>query len=210
VALLASDQAWLWARGFEGGGPQLELLRRLAHWMMKEPDLEEEALTATAEGNVLTITRRTLGEGGREVTVTAPDGSSTQLALSEVAPGRYQATFAAPDLGLYRISDGDLERVTALGPASPREFEDAIASSAPLDPVVEPTNGGFVAVEDGLPDIRTVREGRPAAGRGWIGITPRGAYQTTDIRIAALLPAWAFLLIAAGLTTAAWVREGRR
>lgn len=210
VALLASDQAWLWARGFEGGGPQLELLRRLAHWMMKEPDLEEEALTATAEGNVLTITRRTLGEGGREVTVTAPDGSSTQLALREVAPGRHEAEFAAPDLGLYRISDGELERVAALGPASPREFEAAIASPVPLDPVVSPTNGGFVAVEDGLPDVRTVREGRPAAGRGWIGITPRGAYQTADIRIAALLPAWAFLLIAAGLTIAAWMREGRR
>ena len=210
VALLASDQAWLWARGFEGGGPQLELLRRLAHWMMKEPDLEEEALTATAEGNVLTITRRTLGEGGREVTVTAPDGTSTQLALREVAPGRHEAEFAAPDLGLYRISDGELERVAALGPASPREFEAAIASPVPLDPVVSPTNGGFVAVEDGLPDVRTVREGRPAAGRGWIGITPRGAYQTADIRIAALLPAWAFLLIAAGLTIAAWMREGRR
>lgn len=210
VALLASDQAWLWARGFEGGGPQLELLRRLAHWMMKEPDLEEEALTATAEGNVLTITRRTLGEGGREVTVTAPDGSSTQLALTEVAPGRHQATFAAPALGLYRLSDGELERVTALGPASPREFEEAIAAPAPLEPVVAPTNGGFTRIEGGLPDVRTVREGRPALGRGWVGITPRGAYQTTDIRIAALLPPWAFLLLAALLTLAAWLREGRR
>jgi hypothetical protein len=47
IALLASDQAWLWDRGFEGGGPQAELLRRLAHWMMGEPELEEEALSAT-------------------------------------------------------------------------------------------------------------------------------------------------------------------
>jgi len=210
VALLASDQAWLWARGFEGGGPQLELLRRLAHWMMKEPDLEEESLTATAEGNVLTITRRTLGEGGREVTVTAPDGTSTQLALRELGPGRHEATYAARALGLYRLSDGDLERVTAIGPASPREFEAAIASTVPLEPVVGPTNGGFTRIEDGLPDVRAVREGRPATGRGWIGITPRNAYQTTDIRTAALLPPWAFLLIAAGLTLAAWLREGRR
>lgn len=210
VALLASDQAWLWARGFEGGGPQLELLRRLAHWMMKEPDLEEEALTATAEGNVLTITRRTLGEGGREVTVTAPDGTSTQLALTEVSPGRHEANFVAPALGLYRLSDGELERVTAIGPTSPREFESAIASPAPLEPTVAATNGGATRIEDGLPDVRTVREGRPASGRGWIGITPRHAYQTTDIRIAALLPPWAFLLIAAGLTLAAWLREGRR
>src|SRR5579883_2032606 len=44
VALLLSDHIWLWARGFEGGGPHLDLLRRLSHWLMKEPDLEEEAL----------------------------------------------------------------------------------------------------------------------------------------------------------------------
>ena len=151
-----------------------------------------------------------LVEGGREVTVTAPDGTSTQLALTEVGPGRHQATYAAPALGLYRLSDGDLERVTAIGPASPREFEAAIASPAPLDSVMGSTNGGVTRIEDGLPDVRAVREGRPATGRGWIGITPRNAYQTTDIRIAALLPPWAFLLIAAALTLAAWLREGRR
>ncbi|MFN6951419.1 MAG: hypothetical protein ACK4NE_02330 [Albidovulum sp.] len=178
--------------------------------MMKEPDLEEEALSAMVEGGTLTITRRTLGEGGREVTVTAPDGTSTQLALTEISPGRHQATLAAGALGLYRISDGALERVTAVGPASPREFEAAIATSAPLEPVVMPTQGGFTRIEDGLPDVRTVREGRPAAGRGWIGIAPRHAYQTTDVRIAVLLPPWAFLLVAAGLTLAAWIREGRR
>ena len=37
VALLLSDHAWLWARGFDGGGPYTDLLRRLAHWLMKEP-----------------------------------------------------------------------------------------------------------------------------------------------------------------------------
>ena len=50
VAQLLSDQGWLWARGYEGGGPQTELLRRLAHWLMKEPDLEEEALDRQAAG----------------------------------------------------------------------------------------------------------------------------------------------------------------
>ena len=50
VAELLSDQIWLWARGFEGGGPQAELLRRLAHWLMKEPELEEEKLSASIDG----------------------------------------------------------------------------------------------------------------------------------------------------------------
>ncbi|SPH16678.1 hypothetical protein DEA8626_00189 [Defluviimonas aquaemixtae] len=210
VALVGSDQAWLWSRGFEGGGPQLELLRRLAHWLMKEPELEEEALTAVANGGELTITRRSLSEGAREVTVTAPDGTESVVQLTEAAPGRYEARIAAPDIGLYRMTDGELDRVMALGPAAPREFENAIASSDAVGAVAEPTGGGALRLEDGLPDIRAVREGRPAIGRGWIGITPRNAYKTLDIRIVPLMPAWLFVLLATALVLTAWLREGRR
>ncbi len=210
VALLASDQAWLWDRGFEGGGPQLELLRRLAHWMMKEPELEEDALVAEADGQTLTITRRALDDAPREVTITGPDGSVTVLPMDTVAPGRSQAVFDAPEPGLYRLAEGDLERVTALGPAAPREFEETIASGAKLDPAVRETRGGIVALSEGVPDLRTVREGRVAAGRGWIGITPRDAALTTDLRVSPLVAAWLFLALAALLSVAAWLREGRR
>ncbi len=210
VALLASDQAWLWSRGYEGGGPQLELLRRLAHWMMKEPELEEEALTATADGQTLTITRRSLKDGARTVTITGPDGAEVEVPLTQTAPGRHTAEWLAPDIGLYRMTDGELDRVMALGPSAPREFEETIASAAKVEPVIAPTRGAALRLEDGLPDVRAVREGRVAAGRGWIGITPRGAYLTTDIVVAPLLPAWALLLLAAALATAAWLREGRR
>ncbi|HSF64836.1 MAG TPA: glutamine amidotransferase [Paracoccaceae bacterium] len=209
VAVLASDHMWLWGRGFEGGGPQLELLRRLAHWMMKEPELEEEALTATAEGQRMTVTRRTIGDAPGPVTITGPDGTETVLDLTETAPGRWTADWDAPEIGLYRLAQGDMTAVMALGPSAPREFEETIASDAPLTPVVDPTRGGFLRLSDGSPDIRTVGEGRVAAGRGWIGITPRGAYVTQDIRVGAILPAWAWLLLAAGLAVGAWLREGR-
>ena len=211
VAVLASDQAWLWGRGFEGGGPQLELLRRLAHWMLKEPELEEESLSATARGQVLTITRRSLAEAAPgPLTITGPDGGSVDLALPETAPGRYQADWQAPDMGLYRLEQGDLVRVIAVGPSAPKEFEETIASGEKLAPLVAPTLGGILRLEGGSPDIRTVRAGRPAFGRGWIGVTPRGAYVTQDIQVAALLPGWAYLLFAAGLAIAAWLIEGRR
>jgi hypothetical protein len=210
VALLASDQAWLWARGYEGGGPQLELLRRLAHWMMKEPELEEEALTATAEGQSLTITRRTLGDGPRELTITGPDGAQTVLALRETAPGRFSADWQAPEIGLYRLEEGDLGRVVVLGPSAPREFVETVATGDALAPLVAASDGGVLRIEDGLPDVRQVSSGRSAAGRGWIGITPRGAYVTTDVTVAPALPAWLFLLIAAALAIVAWLWEGRR
>jgi hypothetical protein len=211
VAVLASDHAWLWGRGYEGGGPQLELLRRLAHWMLKEPELEEEALTATATGQTLTITRRSIAEEAPgELTVTAPDGSQTVLTLPQTGPGRYALDWQAPDMGLYRLEQGDLTRVVAVGPSAPKEFEQTIATPDILAPVVQPTNGGILRIEDGLPDIRAVREGRTAAGRGWIGITPRGAYVTEDVSIAPLMPGWLWLILAAALAIAAWLVEGRR
>ncbi len=211
VAVLASDQMWLWGRGFEGGGPQLELLRRLAHWMLKEPELEEEALTATAKGQVLTITRRSIAaDAPGPLTITGPDGAAVELPMPEVAPGKFELDWAAPAIGLYRLAQGDLTRVIAVGPSSPREFEATIATGDLLAPVVDPTQGGILRLEDGTPDIRAVNAGRPASGRGWIGITPREAYATQDVRVAALLPGWAYLLLAAALAIAAWVLEGRR
>ncbi|MGO4914133.1 hypothetical protein [Pseudogemmobacter sp. W21_MBD1_M6] len=210
IALLASDHAWLWNRGFEGGGPQLELLRRLAHWMMKEPELEEEALWAEATGQSMTIIRRSLAEGPRSVDVTLPDGSTVTVPLEEVSPGRYQTVFQGPDIGLYRLKQDDLEAVVALGPAAPREFEETIATGDKLAQTVGATRGGIMALEDGVPDLREVRAGRPAAGRGWIGITPRDAYVTADVTLTSLVPAWLFLLLAALLTVGAWLREGRR
>ncbi|GAA6175764.1 hypothetical protein [Sulfitobacter pacificus] len=210
VALLASDHAWLWSRGYEGGGPQLELLRRLAHWMMKEPELEEEALVATAEGQSMRITRRTLGETVPPVTVTTPDGRTVEVPLNEAAPGIFEGAFEGPEMGLYRLDNGDQTSVIGLGPAAPREFIETIASGEALAPLVTSLRGGVARLEEGLPRLRNVRPGRPAAGRGWLGITPRGAYETRDIRQTAILPGWLVLLLSAGLITAAWLREGRR
>jgi hypothetical protein len=209
VALMASDHAWLWSRGYEGGGPQLELLRRLAHWMMAEPELEEEALTASAEGQRVTIERRTLDEAAAPVTITGPDGTETVVELEELAPGRFVATWEAPEIGLYRLGDGTLDAVVALGPQAPREFEQTIASLDGLAPAASATRGAALALHSGLPDLRAVRAGRAAAGRGWIGITPREAYATTDLRVAAVLPGWAWLALIAALALAAWLREGR-
>ena len=209
VALLASDHAWLWNRGYEGGGPQLELLRRLAHWMMKEPELEEEALWAEPNGQSMRIIRRSLdGEVGA-VMVTDPSGNDVEVPLEEVAPGRFEAVFDGPEIGLYRLVEDRLETVVGLGPAAPREFVETIASGAALQPAVAALRGGVLRLEDGLPSIRTVRAGRPAAGRGWIGITPREAYETLNVSQTPLLPAWLVLLLAAGLIVGAWLREGR-
>lgn len=210
VALLASDHAWLWNRGYEGGGPQLELLRRLAHWMMKEPELEEEALWGDATGQTMRIIRRTLEDEIGPVTITNPDGSTDEITLQEVSPGRFEALYDGPEIGLYRLAEGEHETVIGLGPPAPREFEDTIASGDLLKPVIESMRGGVFRLEHGLPGLRDIREGRPAAGRGWIGLTPRGAYETRDVTQSPLLPAWLVLVLASALIVGGWLREGRR
>lgn len=210
IALLASDQAWLWDRGFEGGGPQAELLRRLAHWMMKEPELEEETLTASAVGQEMRILRRTLGEEVGPLTIVTPSGDEVTVALEQTAPGAFEAIYQGPEIGLYRLREGDVEAVIGLGPAAPREFEQTIASADPLTPVIAPVRGGVWQMVDGTPDIRDVRVGRPASGRGWLGITPRNAAETTAVTRLPLLPPWLVMLAVLGLMLAAWLREGRR
>ncbi len=210
VALLASDHAWLWSRGFEGGGPQLEMLRRLAHWLMKEPELEEEALWAEANGQSMRIIRQTLEDEIGPVTVTRPNGETLEVELQEVSPGRFEALYFGPEIGLYRLEEGAHSAVIGLGPAAPKEFEQTIATDEILSPTLATLRGGAIRIEDGLPAIRTVREGRPAAGRGWIGLTPRNAYETRDVTQAGLLPPWLVLLLAGGFLLAGWLREGRR
>lgn len=210
VALLASDHAWLWNRGYEGGGPQLELLRRLAHWMMKEPELEEESLTAEATGQTMRIKRRTLSDDVPPVTLTDPSGNTAELDLTETSPGVFEGVFEGPEIGLYRLTNGDQNAVIGLGPAAPREFEQTIATSEILAPVIAGLRGGAIALEDGLPRLRNVRIGRPAAGRGWIGLTPRDAFETRDVRQTNLLPGWLVLLLSSALLIGAWLREGRR
>ncbi|MFV2038529.1 MAG: hypothetical protein ACC646_13150, partial [Paracoccaceae bacterium] len=165
---------------------------------------------AIGEAQRMTITRRTLGEGPREVEITGPDGAVSVLEMAEVTPGRFVTEYDAPEIGLYRLRQGDARAVIALGPAAPREFEETVASGDKMAGVVAATRGGIMALSDGLPDIRSVRPGRVAAGRGWIGLTPRNAYLTTDVTVRSLVPAWLLLALVALLSVAGWLREGRR
>ena len=155
VSLIASDQSWLWDRGYEGGGPQLELLRRLAHWMMKEPELEEEALWVEPTGQTMRIIRRTLDLETGDVIITHPDGTETTLTLEQVSPGRFETLWEAPEIGLYRLDDGEETSVIALGPSAPREFEQTISSGELLEPLVASTGGGIKAIS--LPQVWPIK-----------------------------------------------------
>src|SRR3954468_16055581 len=209
VAELMSDQTWLWARGFEGGGPQAELLRRLAHWLMKEPELEAENLSAQIIGDTIRITRRTMAPQTPPGNLTMPSGKVVSLPLTKAEPGTWRADTKAGELGLYRATDGILSTVTAAGPLNPKEVADMRATDEVLKPDAQATGGSVHWLEDGLPEIRRVNTGATASGANWIGLRSNGAYRVTALEQEKLLPQWLALLLIVGALLLAWRLEGR-
>jgi hypothetical protein len=209
VAMLLSDQIWLWSRGHDGGGPQAELLRRVAHWLMKEPALEETALTARVADGTLHVERRTTEDGPPgQVTVTAPDGTQTTLPLTALRPGRAAAQAPAATPGVWQANDGTHTAYAAAGAANPLEFADLRATATLLAPLAR-ASGGSVhwLAPDGAPALRRTEPGHDAAGAGWIGLQRRHDHLVTGIAALPLLPAWAALPLLLGLAVVAWRRE---
>ncbi len=215
VGLLLSDHVWLWARGFEGGGPHTELLRRIAHWLMKEPALEEERLTLTEESGDLIITQRTLKDDTAALTLTAPNGEATTLTLAEHKTGLYSTRINEAARGLYRARLGDLFAIGSVGLSAQKEFLDVIASPEKLAPLTKATGGGLYRIRRGeraaVPVLRRVRENASSkAGAGWAGVATRNAARIEAVRAGAIAPNWAWLAFIAAFILGAWSIEAGR
>lgn len=216
VALLLSDHAWLWARGYNDGGPHLDLLRRLAHWLMKEPALEEEALRASAAGRTIRIERQTMKETTDPVTLTAPGGTQSNVELAETKPGVFTAQVDSAELGLHTLRSGDLIAFVSIGPANPRELTDVFSNTDALRPIVEATGGSVrrVAMEGDrgitVPRILAVRSGTRLSGGDWIGIRPSESAVIRGVSILPLALGFLGLVLLVGATLIAWIAEGRR
>lgn len=214
VALLLSDHIWLWSRGHDGGGPQQEVLRRIAHWLMRETELEEEDLTARIEAGRLTVTRRSLAEGPPpEITVTAPDGSVTRARPEEAGGGRATLSLPAGQPGVWQANDGRRSAFAASAAANPLEVSDLRADAEKLRPLLAGTGGAARYLGDGaapaVPELRRVAPGRDVAGAGWIGLRRNGDHTVTGISALPLLPPWLALALVLGAAIMAWRREGR-
>ena len=220
VGMLLSDQGWLWARGFEGGGPHVQLYRRIAHWLMKEPELEEERLTADGRGMVLEIRRQTMSDNPGPAQVITPSGKTMTVKLEKSEPGIFTGSLQTSEIGLFQVGNGDLTALAHVGPINAPEFSDVISTEARLKAPAEATGGGVrrlapVSMVGGLgggvslPSIVPVRSSGAASGDDWIGL------RTTDdstLKAVSRVPLFGgflglgLLLLAIG---SMWYREGR-
>jgi hypothetical protein len=215
VALMLSDQIWLWARNFQNGGPHLELLRRLAHWLMKEPELEEEALRATARGQEITIERQSLKDDKFTVVASFPSGKKENYVLENVEPGIARAKVKVDELGLFTITEGELTTLVNVGVENPREFREVVSTLDPLRPIIEATGGTvrrIAASGDAvnIPRFSAMRESPVYGGSDYAGFKRTGASVVTGVGVAPLAVGFIGLLILLGGVLAGWLWEGRR
>jgi hypothetical protein len=214
VALLLSDQMWLWARGYQGGGPHLDLLRRLAHWLMKEPELEEEALRASARGRALTIERQSLKGDAPEVTIIGPTGATSKAQLVAAEPGLSRTTIDVDQLGLYRISDGERQALVNVGPDNPIEFREVVSTMEKLRPVAEASGGTVrrIASNDGdavaMPRVIAMHESPSYGGADYVGVKRTGSSVVVGVASTPLGIGFLGLALLLGAVILVWRREG--
>lgn len=214
VALMLSDHIWLWARGYEGGGPHLDLLRRLSHWLMKQPDLEEEALRLIVRGRDMTVQRQTMADAVADVTVTSPSGKSQTLKLSSAEPGLWRSQVPANELGLWRATDGKLTALVNVGPANPREFQEVTSTTQTLATLADGTGGSVRRLVEGaggveVPRVVPVRTASTYRGDDWIGMKMRDVSVVRGIGVLPIFTGLIGLLLLVGSLALTWAREGR-
>ncbi|WP_417672127.1 hypothetical protein [Roseibium sp.] len=214
VALLLSDHVWLWARGFEGGGPHVPLLRRLGHWLMQEPDLEEEALRVSMRGPELTVERQTLQDSIGDVEVLAPSGTATRLTMNEVEPGLWRGSTPTTETGLFTVSESDKTSLIHVGPQNPREYTEVLSTTEKLAALTSQTGGQAMRLTDvggdiSVPRVVPLRRAAQYAGNGWIGLKTTDASVLNGVDRYPLLAGLLGLALLLGLISLTWFREGR-
>jgi len=210
VGMVMSDQAWLWSKGYQGGGPYSEMFRRLSHWLMGEPDLDAEKLSARADGNKIEIERRSLGDETSTVEVKKPDGTSQTVALKPAGEGRFVGFADAAGQGAYRLVSDEISTVTAIGALNPKEFSDLTPTRDILAPLTQATDGLGIMIGDGsrVPTIRRVKKTADKSGSDWMGLIAHDAFTVQASRRKPLAPGWLYVLLAALALGWAWRREG--
>lgn len=212
VAVLSSDNVWLWSKGLEQSGPYTELLRNVAHWLMKEPELEDDFIKADAKGTVITVSERDLAQNSKEVVMTTPAGEQQTITLDKHVPGWITADVNANTSGIYSFDNGHKKAFAVVGSASSEEFADVRTTADKLKPVVEKTKGGIIWFQENQGfSLKEVSDSAHVMGSdSWLGIKRNKAYTVDNVETLSLVPNWLSLLIIMSLCVWAWWRESGR
>lgn len=211
VALLLTDQLWLWARGHDGGGPFQMLVRNMIHWLLGEPDLEDTALSARIDNRTLHIHYRSVRGSVVTLTVRSPSGAERQVMVTLNQNGEGSETVPAEEAGIYTVSDSDGRQAYAIaGEATSREWQRITQDATTLQPVADLARGGVYPLTQDTPNLGMIDAGADAAGNHWTGLVDNRAFSVTGTERTPLAPLWVYFLLGIAAAVMAWRNEAER
>lgn len=210
VALLLSDQLWLWSRNEGGGGPQAELLRRLAHWLMKEPELEENRLTAHIEDHDLIVERHAIGQVSvsPQAMVTTPDGQTRPMPLTET-DHLWHGHLPISGSGIWTIHQDGLTAFASPAQNDSLELQDLRATAEKIGPLARSTGGAVRWLGQGIPTLTLIATNTYESGTDTIRLPQRMDTNAQTAQHQPLFPGWAILPLFLLCLGIGWWREGR-
>jgi len=180
---------------------------------MKEPELEEEALTARSSGRTLEATRQTIGDDPGPATVRFPSGRSETIAMTQAEPGQYRFERRMDEVGLFQVSNGEFSTLVHVGAVDAPEFKAMISTEETLRPYAEKTHGLVTRVASGenitLPDILPVRGEIRVSNPNRMSIRMTDESVLRGVNSLPLFAGFAGLSALLFAVAAMWWREGR-
>lgn len=212
VAQISSDHIWLWSRGYDGGGPHAELLRKIVHWLMKEPELDERALNVSVHKNTITLEKPAYNTTKERVTLTLPDNTVKELTLKLADNNLLTEKYTSDQLGIHAFEDKNhMRKFAIIGELNPPELRALKTTRELMSPLVEASNGTFIMLEDVLqPRISFISDNaRRFGGSNWLALRQNNDFTVTSVKDTPLLPEWLSLILLLCILISLWWREGK-
>jgi hypothetical protein len=212
IASMTSDQFWLWSRGYEGGGPTVEWLRRLTHWLMQEPELDERQIRLRENSRDTIIIERWLYEDAeKNVTLTTPEGEVIPITLTANDEATMlSATLPKGKPGLYRLKEGATIKTIPLGPFDSKEYQDMTTSDALFTHWQETRRKGYGAVHKNVSALSLSLSTEGGGKNGQIIMQDRGAKDVTAEQLLPLLPPLLTVFLGLFVLAGLWFLETKQ
>jgi hypothetical protein len=211
VATLLSDNAWLWARDYQGGGPFADLITNVNGWLVDSPAMAEEALLARQENDFIVISRQTMDDNIAPVTMITPDGARLNIEMDEIRPGLWEGIAPHVSDGMYTIESDGRTATMFVAPATPIELRDVVSTHEIIAPLVQSNNGQISRMFDqaGQPLAFTVGMPEQASeDRLHFDVRHSDTQAVARSEERQMIPDWGYLLLIAGLWAGALLRQG--
>ncbi len=212
VAQISSDHIWMWSRGYKNGGPHAELLRRIVHWLMKEPELDERALDITIHKSDITVRKQNHKKVSEEsLAITLPSGEYIAAKLKDNGQSSLEYKHHADQLGIYSFEDINKERKFAvIGEVNPPELRGIKTTAEKLMPLVKKSKGTTIWLDKApKPKVKASKNSRHYGGSNWLSFKLNNDHTVTSVKGISILPKWAMMIMLISALLLLWFREGK-